>query len=119
MQIGVLFTQIRFNKHLKKLVSVDVADKTSCVVVCCYVGGILGEDIAYDLVDGIIAFLTKSVINNGQIPLEFALSVLADRKSHSLFVIHFVIQINTPSDTIYTVRDRTGPQDIPMTLLLL
>ena len=47
--------QIGLYQHLKQLVSVDVTNKASCVVVCSYISRILGQDIAHDLIYGIIA----------------------------------------------------------------
>lgn len=35
-----LCLKVRPYKHLKKLISVDVTDKVSCVIVCGYVGGV-------------------------------------------------------------------------------
>lgn len=63
----VLLTEVRFHKNLQKLVAVNVSDQTSGIIVCGYVCRILGKNIAYDLIYGVIALFTQSVINNGKV----------------------------------------------------
>ena len=87
--VFALCLKVRPYKHLKKLVSVDVTDKVSCVIVCGYVGGILGEDIAYYLINWVVALLHESIVNNGEIFLEFRFLVFVHGKRHS-FVEHII-----------------------------
>ena len=75
--VGLLFLriEIRSYKHLKKLVTVDMTNKTSCVIIGGYVSRVLRQNITNDLIYGIIAFLGKSVINDGEIFSQFCLFV--------------------------------------------
>lgn len=65
-----------------------MANKAACIVVCSYICGVFGEDIADDLIDGIIALFPKSVINKGKSLLKLSLLILIYRKRHCLFVVH-------------------------------
>ena len=51
-----LLEQVLANQHLHQLVPVDLADHAPGVVVICDIGGIFGQQVADDLIDGIIAF---------------------------------------------------------------
>lgn len=81
-------TKIGLDKHLKQLISVDVTDKASCVVVCSYISRILREDIADDLINGIIAFFPQRIINERKVLFKLGFLILIDRKSHCLLIVH-------------------------------
>ena len=51
------------NQNLHQLVPVDLADHGTGIVVVGDVGGVLGQKVTYDLVDGVIAFLSQSFIH--------------------------------------------------------
>ena len=60
--LGLFFVeQILADKHLHQLVPVDFADHAAGVVVIGDVGGILGQKIAYNLVDGVVALLRQGI----------------------------------------------------------
>ena len=56
--------KVRSYKDLQMLITIYVADETSCIVIGCYVGRILRKDVPYYLINGIISLLNKSVIDN-------------------------------------------------------
>ena len=58
-----LLEQVLANQHLHQLVPVDLADHAPGVVVIRDIGGILGQQVADDLVDGIIAFFGQGFIH--------------------------------------------------------
>ena len=64
--VGSLFPKIGQEQLLKQLVPVDAADERPGVVIVGDVGGILREDITYDLVDGVVALLHEGVVHTGQ-----------------------------------------------------
>ena len=53
--------QIATNKNLQKFVSVDFADHAACVVIVGDVCGIFGQQLADDLVDGVIALFIQRI----------------------------------------------------------
>ena len=87
LQRKVSALEVRPYKHLKELVTVDVADEASGVVVCGYVCRVLGEDIANDLVDGVVALLDKSVVDDVEVPAELSFLILVDCEGHG-FIEH-------------------------------
>ncbi len=55
--LGLLLVEkVLANQHLHQLVTVDLADHSPGVVVVGDVGGILSQQVANDLVDGVVAF---------------------------------------------------------------
>ena len=52
--VSVLFKQIALYQRAQKLVAVDLADQAAGIAVVGNVGGVLGEEVAYDLVDRIV-----------------------------------------------------------------
>jgi hypothetical protein len=64
--VEISVSQIVLEQHLEELVPVQAADESPGVVVIGDIGGVLGEDIAHDLVDGVIAFFLEGVVHGGQ-----------------------------------------------------
>lgn len=62
-QAFFLRPEIGLNKHLQKLISVNVTDKASRIVVCSYIGRVFGKNIAYDLIYGIVTLFFKCIVN--------------------------------------------------------
>ena len=58
-----LLPQISADQHLQQLVPVDLADQGPGIVVIGDVGGVLGENITHDLVDGVIALFLQCPID--------------------------------------------------------
>lgn len=86
----LLFIQIAYHKLTQKLVPVETADKTAGIVVVCYIGGVLRENIADYLVDGVIALYNKRVIDGGQDFLGFRLII--DNIEFACCILH----LNSP-----------------------
>lgn len=62
-QAFFLRPEIGLNKHLQKLISVNMTDKASRIVVCSYIGRVFGKNIAYDLIYGIVTLFFKCIVN--------------------------------------------------------
>ena len=58
-----LFAQIAAHERLQQLVAVELADERAGVVVIRDIGGVLRQDIADDLVDGVIALFLQCPID--------------------------------------------------------
>ena len=67
--------QILLDQDLHQLIPVDLADAAAGVVVIGDVGGVFGQKIADDLVDGIITFLGQGIKHTPEDP------------AHVLFVV--------------------------------
>jgi hypothetical protein len=67
----VLIRQILTHELLEKLVPVQLADQGPGPVVVGDVGGVFGEDIAHDLIDGVITLLGQRGVDGRQNPLHF------------------------------------------------
>ena len=61
-----LFVKIAAHEHLQQLITVELADQGARGVVIGDIGGILGKDIADDLIDGIVALVLQRGINGRQ-----------------------------------------------------
>jgi hypothetical protein len=55
------FEQIATDQFLQKLIPIQLTNHAACIVVIGDVGGILGEQITNDLVDGVVALFTQGV----------------------------------------------------------
>ena len=61
--IGLLVQQIILHQRLQQLVPVHLADEGAGVVVVGDIGGILGQDVTHDLVDGVVTlFLSHDMV---------------------------------------------------------
>ena len=67
----LLLAQIFPHQDLEQLVPVDLANHGPGVVVVGNIGGVLGQDIAHDLIDGIIALLFQGLVNRGENLMNF------------------------------------------------
>ena len=83
----LLMEQIVLDQSLQQLVPVHLADEGAGVVVVGDVGGILGQNIAHDLVDGVIALFLKGLIYLGEDGLDLQITLIGQLKSSS--EIHF------------------------------
>ena len=77
---GALKTQEIPNQKIEQLIPVDFADQTPCVLIVGDIGGILRQDVAHDLVDGIVALFLQSVVHRLQDRLCFRLLFMGDGK---------------------------------------
>ena len=68
--------EVMLHQHLQQLITVNVTDQTAGIVVRGYVGRVLRQNITNDLIDRIVTFLYKGIINDGEIPLKLDLPLL-------------------------------------------
>ena len=61
-----LLSEVAAHKRLQQLVAIQLADQRAGVVMVRDIGGVLRQDVAHDLVDGIIALILQRGINGGQ-----------------------------------------------------
>ena len=72
-----LHLQIILHQHLQQLIAVDLADQRAGRIVVGDIGGILGEDIAHDLVDRIVALLLEGLLDSGEDMMDLLLLILS------------------------------------------
>jgi hypothetical protein len=72
--------QIALHQLLEQLVPVQLADHASGAVVVGDVGGVLGEKVAHNLIDGIVALLAQSVVNTAKDATHIILFLAGDCK---------------------------------------
>jgi hypothetical protein len=53
--------QIAADQLLQKLVPIQLADHAAGIVIVGDIGGVLGQQIAHDLIDGVVALFLQSV----------------------------------------------------------
>ena len=80
--------QIAANQLLKKLVPIQLADHTAGVVVIGDVGGILGQQVAHDLVHGVVALFLQGVEHRAQDPAHIVLVIAGDDKFLCILIRH-------------------------------
>ena len=61
-----LFAKVAQYQLLQQLVSVNAADQGAGIVVVGDVGGVFGNDVAHQLVDGVVALYQQRVIYRGK-----------------------------------------------------
>ena len=71
----VLLEQIFAHQRLHQFIPVDLADHTAGIVVVGDVGGILGQQVSNDLVDGIVAFFSQGFVHT------------TENTAHILFIV--------------------------------
>jgi hypothetical protein len=76
------------NKFLQELVPVDLADHIPRIVVIGNVGGVFGEKIAYDLIDGVIALFVQCVEDGAQNPAHLCGIVVGHGELNGIVVRH-------------------------------
>jgi len=85
---GLLFLEQIFpDQDLHQLITVDTADHAAGIVVIGDVGRIFREQITYDLVDGIVAFLGKGLIHTPE-DLAHILIIIGYYKFQGVFFRH-------------------------------
>ena len=70
--VSGLLSQIPPHQHLQQLITVDLADECAGTHVVGDIGGIFGENITNDLIDGVIAFFLQCLIDGGQDVVNFS-----------------------------------------------
>ena len=77
--IQLLF-EIFAYQHLQQFITIDFTNHRTCVIVIGNVGGILGEDVTNNLIDGIISLLLQSLIDGGEDQADLGIFVYCDFK---------------------------------------
>ena len=70
--------QILFHQLLQQLVPVQLPDQGAGIVVVGDIGRVFREDVADDLVDGVIALLLKGIVDRGLNGLDLLAPVLIE-----------------------------------------
>ena len=65
-------------ERLEQLIPIQLADESPGIVVVGDIGGVLGQDVTDDLVDGVIPLLLEGVIYGGQNGLDLLVPVLIE-----------------------------------------
>jgi len=85
-RLVLLDMEIGFQEHLEQLIPVDMPDEAAGVVVGGDIGGVLGKDVPYELVDRVITLLTQGFIHCGEDLLDFLLPILSDGEGDGRFM---------------------------------
>ena len=77
---SLLIEKIMPHKLVQQFIPVNFADQTARIVVIGDIGRIFRKKVAYDLVDGIIAFFTEGTINGHKCIFHFQVGVVCKRE---------------------------------------
>ena len=84
---GFLFLKSAFDvvadQGLQQIVTVNAADDRTGILIGGNVGGILREDVPYQLVDGVVALLFQRAINLQHCLFDLHIAIIADREYSS------------------------------------
>ena len=84
---GTLFSsEIEAHESVEKLVSVKLTDETARIVMARDIGGVLGKDISYDLVDGIVSLFLEGRVHLRKGVTDLKILFVLDRKFYGVFV---------------------------------
>ena len=95
-----LLVQIPADQNLQQLVAVDFPDQGAGIVVVGDIGGVLGKDVAHDLVDGVISLFLQCPIDGGKDLVDLRVLVHGNFKLPGI-VIHVV-----HTDTTFLQRSK-------------
>ena len=93
-----LVLEIAAHQLLQQLIAVDAADERAGVVVVGDVRRVLGEDVADELVDRVVAFDNKGMIHGSEDLLHFCFVV--DRVKPSGCVFHCLLYTSDAADEL-------------------
>ena len=101
-----VFEQVFLNQNLHQLIPVDFADHAAGAAVVGDVGGILGEQIAHDLVDGIVTFFVQGIEHTPEyVPHVFF--VAGDRKGLGFHSRHGLsLLVDKMIELLYAGKER-------------
>ena len=74
----MLFAQVVFQQYLKQVVPVDPADIGTGALIGGDISGVFREDVAHQLVDGIVPLFLQRMIHIRQNCLDFFIAVFID-----------------------------------------
>lgn len=78
VKTGKSVRKIVSNQLLKQFIPVQFADQCTGVVMICNISGIFRKNVSYDLVDRIVTFFPKGVIDRSQDLFHFQIGVIID-----------------------------------------
>ena len=103
---------------MQQFIPVYLPDQAACIVVGRNVSGILREDIAHNLIDGIIALLTQGVIDDSQNFLDLFFFFSMDTKTAAENSLYIILSSQTASLAASLIT-RTVPACSPGMLCLM
>lgn len=81
-----LFSKIGFYQNLQKFIPVDSSNQAAGIVVGGDIGRVFRKNIADDLIDRVVSFLSECIVNDGQSFFDFLFLVIMQRKRDRWFV---------------------------------
>jgi len=97
-----LLMEIFTHQNLEQLIAVDLADERAGLIMVGDIGGIFGQDIAYDLVDRVVAFFFKSLIHRQKNAMDLSILLLGKIKLAGKLV-HFLHHLSL--DFVFSILD--------------
>ena len=86
--VSVLNGQIVADQFLHQFIPVHLTDHAAGIVVIGDIGGIFREQIADDLIDGIVTFLIQSIEDTTQDPAHILFVIARNSKFNSVLIRH-------------------------------
>ena len=86
----LLVEQVALHQLLEQFIPVKLADHTPGTVVIGDVGGILGEKVADDLVDGVVALFAQSVEYTAKDSAHVLFVIAGDREFDGIIARHVI-----------------------------
>ena len=84
-----LDAEILAYQNLHQLVTVDLADHGAGIFVIGDVGGVFGQKISDDLIDGVVAFLVQSVEHSAEYLAHTGLVIAGNCEFQGAFIRHW------------------------------
>ena len=84
----LLIEKVLANQHLHQLVPVDLADHAAGIVIVGDVGGVLGQQVTDNLIDGIVAFFSQGLIHIPENPAHIFFVIAGYSKFHGALFRH-------------------------------
>ena len=84
----LLIKQIALDELLEELVPVQLTNHGAGVVVICNIGGIFGQKVPYDLIDGVVTLFAEGVENRTENPMHVFAVITGDGELNGVVVQH-------------------------------
>ena len=84
----LLVEQILAHQRLHQLVPVDLADLGTGIVVIGDIGGVFGQKIAYDLIDGVVTLLAQGIEHTPENSAHILFIIAGNGKLQCRFIRH-------------------------------
>ena len=85
ISLQLLFTDVVNEQLMHKLVTVDAADKSAGIIVVCDIRRVLRQNIAHELIYGVVALDFKRVLHGRQYFSHLCLAVNSGKFSCNVF----------------------------------